>query len=469
MAVASIIAASALDSLSKTVADKFGAGSGFDNAADALTGFLTGGLAGNPKYSPLHGYESVYNDIFGSAPKPPPVQTPQQLQAQLGISTQSLFGTPPSQAVFGSAKPMQTFWKTFALTFKEQMAQAQAALTKSNADDVAAAKQVVARIKTELAEGNIHGPALFQALQLEANALSTIWSAEAAAAQKQAAEAAAAKAKIQAQIENSIDPIRQEVALSRAQATGNQADIVKTLKELRDSAENALKTENLTLKQQKEAWDQIASLDQQIKDAQTTALKQFTEPMKLQIALAREQAFGSDTTGTLRDMKAAALKALKSGKYTGQALIDLLNEIANINSQLNSQTTTAYGDYKKASLSAETSGLGLTRAQRQALEARLSQRGPGGTTPESGTGAAGYVIDPATGRPVHVGHARRHTGSGRTPAAYGSDSHAFSPVFNIRVELDGKDITRSVTIHQQAYRKSNPSSRRGPHAATQTA
>jgi hypothetical protein len=351
------------------------------------------------------------------------------------------------------------------------MAVAQAALTKTQADDVAEARKEVAQIKKALDEGVLHGPALFAALQIEANDLSIIWSAEAAAAQKQAAAAAAAKAKIITQIQNAIDPIKLEVALSKAQALGQTT--VPELKALLSAAYKGLAKAIANGNQQliKQAYDQITSLKQQIQQAQTAVTKTFTEPMRLQIALARAQAFGKDDTKILEEMKAAAIKALKSGKYTGQSLIDLLNEIANINSQLNSSVTNAYGDYKKASLKAETAGLGLTRAQREALEARLSQRGPGGTVPESGTGAAGYIIDPKTGRPVRVKSKRRHLSESNAipPGAGGSGRIYIDQTIRLNIDIDGKHLTTVVTKGQQSYRKSNPSSTRGPHAGAPTA
>lgn len=105
------------------------------------------------------------------------------------------FGGRGSQAnavgPFGSAQPLTQFWQKFQLNYREQLAQAQAALTRSNADDVAEARQELARIKRLLDQGRLHGQALLQALSLEAAAVSTIQSAEQEAAQKrqQAAQA----------------------------------------------------------------------------------------------------------------------------------------------------------------------------------------------------------------------------------------------------------------------------------------
>ncbi len=425
-------------------------------------GLLKSGLQ---NITPLHAATSFVQSFRG-APTPPPA--PLVSPSVFGLSNQSLFGAAPPPAMFGTAKPLKQFWKTFELTLKQQMAVAQAALTKSNQDDVAAAKQQIARIKTLLAEGRLHGPAMLLALQMEANDLSTIWSAEAAAAQKRAAAAQAAKDKIIKQIQNAIDPINLQIQLARAQSLGQATTAVlrRQLAAAYKGLAEAIANGNKQLILQ--AYQQITSLKQAIKDSLTTASKTFTEPMRLQIALAKAQAFGGDTTSVLRQMKAAALKALHSGKFAGQALVDLLNEIANINSQLDSSVQTAYGNFKKASVKALTASLGLTADQRRELEQRLSQRGPGGTVPGSGTGAAGYIIDPATGRPVQVG--THHHGGRRVPQSYGGGgAGAYKETIIVKVLLDKKVIATATTVEQQRYRRNNPSQRRGGNAGGQTA
>ncbi len=305
-----------------------------------------------------------------------------------------------TSGLFGGAKPMTQYFKTFQLGFAQQLAQVQASLTRSTADDVTAAKQVVGRIKTLIGEGRLRGPALVQALSLEASALSTIWSAEDAAAQKRAAAATAAKAKIAAQIQNSIDPLRLEVALSRDQSRG--ANTTADLKALRAAAEKAIASGKLTLAQQKQAYDQITSLNTAIKDSIQQGVKAFIEPLRLQVELAREQAFGADTTKTLKAMKAAALKAVRSGKYSGQALIDLYNQIASINQQLGSSLP------------------------------KLPNSVPAGTV-----GAEGYAINAKTGQPLIV-----HT----------------------HIDIDGRRVADNTTRHQQRRHSRNPSQRRGPNA-----
>ncbi len=349
------------------------------------------------------------------------------------------FEAPSGQATqtggpFGTAKPLSQFFKQFQLNFQQQLAQVQASLTRSTTDDVAAARAVVADIKKKIDSGQLHGAALVQALGLEASALSTIWSAEDAAAQKRAAAAQAAKAKIQAQIENSINPIDLQLAVARDEATGKST--LKDLERQRAAARRALASGNLDKQQQLEALNQITSLNQQIADARKQTTKSFTQSLKLQIALARAQAFGTDTTPILQRMKAALLRALHSGKFHGQALIDLLNQISDINSQLNSATSSSLNFFKQLNTRALTSGLGLTPAQRAALRARLSQVGPNGTVPGSGVGAAGFVIG-ADDRPIILHHTTK---------------------------LDGRPIEKSTTRLQQKRRRRSSSQRRGPNA-----
>jgi phage tail tape-measure protein len=185
----------------------------------------------------------------------------------------------------------------------------------------------------------------------------------------------------------------------------------------------------------------------------------------LQLALAKAQALGQDQVPILRRMKASLERALKAAKGNIQKQIDIYNQIYSINQQLGAGSTNAYGDYKKASVKALTSGLNLTAVARRELEQRLSRRGPGGTTPESGTGAGGFIIDPVTGRPIQL-HRHRRPRYGRDTGGTGADGgpRHLQATVNIRVYLEGRDITRNVTIEQQRYRRGNPSSRRGPNA-----
>jgi hypothetical protein len=431
-----------------------------------VSGFFAGQIPGalnfakNSLQQELFPVQSIISAFSGhTSPPPPPVSLGLRLPVPGGGTLpfaptfgRGQGGTP---GPFGNAQPIPVF-KSFQDTIGNQLAQARAALTKSTADDVAAAKAEIAQIKKEIAAGHLQGPSLVQALQAQASAVATIQSAEAAAVQKQTAK-----------IEAQIDPIRLEVSLSRAQALGQST--LPALRALRAAAQRVIDSGNATLAQQKEAYDQITSLNQAIKSATQTSIKEFAEPLKLQIALAREQAFGQSTTATLQAMKKAALKALHSGKYTGQALIDLYNEIASLNQQLSSSATAGLGKFKQLNLDKVTSGLNLTPAEKKLLQARLSQVGPGGTVPGDGVGAFGVVV----GKDGKVKGAKvPHTGPRDTrpvtDATIGRlithlDRIAKRPI-QVTVDLDGRAIATSMTNYQQRHKRRNSSQRRGPHA-----
>jgi hypothetical protein len=430
---------------------------GFPKVSDILKG-------GIQNITPLHGVTEFINSFRRQAPPPAPLIPTSRFVPQFPPE-----GTP--KAVFGTAKPLKQFFQKFELTFKQQLAQVQASLTRSSADDVAAARQVVARIRRLIDQGRLHGAALVQALGLEATALSTIWAAEDAAAQKRAQRAQAAKERIQRQIEDSIDPLRLEVALSQAQALGKP--FIGILRQLRAAARAAIASGKLTLEQQKEAWDQITSLNAQIKDAISAQTVQFQVPAKLALRLARDQALGRDTTKDLLSIRKALLKFIRTHKKNIAALTDAYQQLTAINEQLGSSAQSALGLFKQASTRALTQGLGLTQRQREQLRARLSQLGPGGTVPGQGVGAAGFVIGP-NGRPIQV-HGRGATISGRdsqtvSPARFNRLIRVLERVANrpvrVVVDLDGRIIADNTTRHQQRRRDRNSAQRRGPVAGT---
>jgi hypothetical protein len=363
---------------------------------------------------------------------------------------------------FGAARPIPVF-KSFALTTSEQVAQAEAALTKSNADDVTAAKQIIARIKRLIDQGKLAGQSLVQGLQAEAAAFSVLQSAHQAAAQAAAQRAAA----IKQAASTYTTPIDLQIAEVRSQLTKTNADDIRTEKAIIAAARAALASGSKNKQGQLAALQTIVQAQQAIQSLTSQTNTTFTLPLKLQLALARAQALGGDQTKILLKEKAALERALKASKGNIQKQIDIYNQIASINQQLGADANVAFGQYRQASLAAETAGLGLTRAQRKALEARLSQRGPGGTTPGSGVGAGGFIIGP-DGRPIQV-HAHRRPSHGQDTRGGDGAPRKLQATFNIRVYLDGRDVTRSVTIRQQKTRDSNPAQRRGPHAGRATA
>ncbi len=366
---------------------------------------------------------------------------------------------------FGNARPMTQYFKHFALTFHQLQVQAQDALTQSTADDVRSARQIVAEIRAKLNRGQFHGQALLDALGLEQTALSTIWAAEAATAQKRAARAQAAKQKILAALQNSIDPLKLEIELSRAQAFG--LPTLPVLKKLLAAALAALR-KGLTGALEKQALDQITSLKQQIKAAETSPDVSFQVPAKLSLDLARDQALGRDTTKDLLKIRKAILKFISTHRKNIAALTDAYNQLASINQQLGSSASSALGLFKQASTKALTEGLGLSDDQRRRLRQRLAGLGPGGTVSGSGVGAAGFAIDPTTGRPIGAGRSGGRSGgagggsiAARTLAAI--EKLDKRPI-HVTVEMDGAVVTDKITKRQQRKGSRNSSQRRGPNA-----
>jgi hypothetical protein len=330
-----------------------------------------------------------------------------------------------------AATPIAVYSK-YTQTISEQLATAQAGLTKTTQDDVAAAKAIIARIKRLIGQGHLKGQALLQALQDEATQQGVLDSARQAAAQ-QAAQLAAAK---KATASSYTTPIDIQLAQARAELTASSADDIKAAKAALAAAKAAVASGK------KNKQGQLAAIQGEVQAKQTLdSLRQqsstaYTVPAKLSLALAKAQATGQNITPVLLKMKAALEKALKAAKGNIQKQTDIYNQIYGINQQIGQGVASALGGFKQASTKALTAGLGLTPEQRRALRGRLSQLGPHGTVPGSGVGAAGFVIG-TDGRPLVV-----HT----------------------HVNIDGKRVADNTTRHQQRHRRRNPSQRRGPNA-----
>jgi hypothetical protein len=371
-------------------------------------------------------------------------------------------GARSGAAPFGSATPLAVY-ASYTQTITEQLAVAQAALTKTTKDDVEAAKRIIARIKRLIANGHLEGTSLVQALQDEAAQQGVLNNARQQAAQ-QAAKIAAAK---QAAASSYTTPIDLQLAEARSQLTKSTGDDIAVEKQILAAAKAAIASGKKNKQGQLAALQVELQAQQALQSLGTQNATTFTQPLKLQLALAKAQATGGDQTKILLREKAALERALKSSKGNIEKQIDIYNQITAINQQLGADANAAFGQYRQASLAAETAGLGLTKTQRKALEARLSQRGPGGTTPGSGVGAGGFIIGP-DGRPIQVHHHRRPH-HGQNQGGTDGGSRKLQATFNIRIYLDGRDVTRSVTIRQQKTRDRNPGQRRGPHAGKQTA
>jgi hypothetical protein len=333
---------------------------------------------------------------------------------------------------FGTATPL-TVYKTYAQTITEQLAVAQAALTKTTKDDVVAAKAIIARIKEQIDKGHLEGSALIQALQDEATQQGVLDNARQAAAQ-QAAKVAAAK---KAAASSYTTPIDLQLAEARSQLTKTSSDDIRVEKQILAAAKAAVASGGKNKQGQLAALQVELQAQQALAGLQTQNATNYTLPARLSLALAKEQALGTDQTRTLLKMKAALERALKAAKGNIQKQTDIYNQITSINQQLGQSTSSIFGDFKVASTQLLTRGLGLTPTQRAALRARLSQRGPGGTVPAQGVGAGGYIINPDTERPIH---------------------------FHTSLYVDGKKMAENTTRHQQRRRSRTSSQRRGPNA-----
>lgn len=379
-----------------------------------------------------------------------------------------LFPTGPRSVPGGPSKtqpagpPPPVVWTGFQLTLNEQIKQVQASMTKTIADDVKLAREIIARIKRLIDIGHLvpGTKGYLAALQEQASAEAVLQSAEAQKAEQR--RAAAEKARELASTYST--PIDLQIAQVQAEMTKSNKDDIAVLRKIIAAARRTLAQGGKNKQGRLAVLQTILQAQEALQSLLGTGADSPLVPLKLQLALAKAQALGTNQTPILKRMKAALEKALKAARGNIQRQIDIWNEIASINQQLGQSVANSYGKYKKASLKWETEGLGLTPAARRALEAKLSQIGPGGTHPMSGTGAAGYVIDPDTGRPIDRHHQRRQgsqyagSGGGRPPTVNAN--------IDLRVYIDGKQVEATVTKRQQKSNTRRPTQSRGPHAAT---
>ena len=324
-----------------------------------------------------------------------------------------------------TAAAASTVAKGFVLPFKLQLSQARASATATVRDDLEVAREVREFIIKAIP--HLHGQKLIDAY----NQLGQV-NQQIAGAVQQAAKVG----------RDFAVPVQLQVADARAQALGTSETGI--LRRIKQAAQRALQSGRLSAQGQIDAWNEIASVNQALANAAQQLAqkgKDFTEPLKLQIALAKAQALGTSETAILEKMKKAAERALKSGKLSAQGQIDAWNEIASINEQIGASAKSALGQFKQLNTRQLTKGLGLTPEQQRLLRARLSQVGPGGTVPGSGTGAFGQVIGD-NGRPIHV-----HT----------------------HIDIDGQRVADNTTRHQHKRRRRNSSQTRGPLAGTAVA
>lgn len=252
-----------------------------------------------------------------------------------------------------------------------------------------------------------------------------------------------------------------ELRLAQAQVAGNIANqrsiLLSEAKILKAEAAQAK-----TLKARTQFTQQLASLEDQIRGfnqkttdatkkasdaskkraeaarkaaAQARAnLASFDVSLKLQVAQARLEALGKDPKPILQKIKQAAQAALKSGRLGLQGQLDAWNTIKSVNDQLQTAATKAVGEFRRSNFAQLIAGISLSGAEKKALEARLSQVGPGGTIPSRGFGVFGV------------------------PVAAGA---AGTTVVHTSINLDGRQVAVNTTRHQQRRKIRNPDQRRG--------
>ncbi len=261
------------------------------------------------------------------------------------------------------------------------------------------------------------------------------------------------------------DTIRNQLAQARAALTKGTQDDVKAAKAeiaqiKKEIAAGHLKGAALIQALQAEAGaintiqsaeaaaaQKRAAKAQALKAKVLARIQASIDPLKLEVALSKDQADNAGNKKIIHDLKAlrsAARKALASGKLSLAQQKEAYDQITQLNSQIaaatkkNNEATSKAGRaaYKQVNQAKFLGGLDLTPAQRKALRQRLAQLGPGGTVGSDRVGAYGYQIGD-NGRPIHV----------------------HSPVY-----IDGKKVADNTTKHQRRRRRRNSSQRRGPAA-----
>jgi len=146
---------------------------------------------------------------------------------------------------------------------------------------------------------------------------------------------------------------------------------------------------------------QSADREQQRLDALKEARSHFDTPLRLQLAEAKANALAGGKQEGLspaqvaveKKIKAAAMRALKSGKLAIQGQIDAWNTIAQANQALADQHKSGKSVYHAVSSRALTAGLNLNHAQRVELEQRIAQAQAHGGRVPGGRAANGIVIN----------------------------------------------------------------------------
>ena len=175
-----------------------------------------------------------------------------------GTTTAATATAPAKTAAATATAAKAAVDKGFTLPFRLQLAQAEAAATKSAADDLKIARDIRAFILKAIP--HLHGEKLLGAYQELAQVNSTIADAVKAAADK---------------VKSFTVPLALQVAQARATALGKDDGLKSILEKIKRAAEKALKSGRLGLQGQLDAWNTLGSVNDQLKNLGSKATSSF--------------------------------------------------------------------------------------------------------------------------------------------------------------------------------------------------
>jgi len=175
-----------------------------------------------------------------------------------------------------------------------------------------------------------------------------------------------------------------------------QSQIASILKD------QATKTRDATKKSAAKAKTMLA-LPKHVAGSVSLLKDSFATSLRLQLAEAKAATTltTADDAAVARQIKAAAQKALKSGKLAVQGQIDAWNAIAQANGTLGQQAKDALTGYRHVGANAITAGLHLSIATRKELDARIAQSQAHFGHAPTGAGVLGQQVTNVHG-PVYV-------------------------------------------------------------------
>lgn len=184
----------------------------------------------------------------------------QAAAAAAGVKAPSTKATPPTtpSASETAAAAATAVSKGFTLPFRLQLAQAKAAATQTMADDIKVAREVRAYVLQVIPK--LSGQKLLDAYGILASANSTL-----ANNVKKAAKAA----------DQFSEPLK--LQLEQAKFTALGKPLTSLLEKMRSVAEKAIKSGKLGIQGQIDAWNQIASINDQLQQSAQSALGQFKQ------------------------------------------------------------------------------------------------------------------------------------------------------------------------------------------------